>query len=107
MVQIAPLHGVRPRGWTVSCRGFDSLPGVVILELCWGLGCGVQSADVVDLIDKARFATRYPIYCPNNVACFWRSSRLSNLPLGFLGKESENTMCFGTLNRAKCSAQWA
>jgi hypothetical protein len=27
--------GVRPRGWTVSCRGFDSVPGVVILELCW------------------------------------------------------------------------
>jgi len=24
-----------PRGWTVSCGGFDSLPGVVILELCW------------------------------------------------------------------------
>jgi hypothetical protein len=27
--------GVRPRGWTVLCGGFDSLPGVVILELCW------------------------------------------------------------------------
>ena len=26
--------GVRPLGWTVSCGGFDSLPGVVILELC-------------------------------------------------------------------------
>ena len=27
--------GVRPGSWTVSCGGFDSLPGVVILELCW------------------------------------------------------------------------
>jgi hypothetical protein len=27
--------GVRPQGWTVSCCGFDSVPGVVILELCW------------------------------------------------------------------------
>jgi hypothetical protein len=27
--------GVRPLGWTVSGSGFDSLPGVVILELCW------------------------------------------------------------------------
>ncbi len=26
--------GVRPRSWTVSCGGFDSLPCVVILELC-------------------------------------------------------------------------
>ena len=28
-------RGVRPGSWTVSCGGFDSLPGVVILELCW------------------------------------------------------------------------
>jgi hypothetical protein len=27
--------GVRPRSWTFSCGDFDSLPGVVILELCW------------------------------------------------------------------------
>jgi hypothetical protein len=26
--------GVRPSDWTVSCGGFDSLPSVVILELC-------------------------------------------------------------------------
>jgi hypothetical protein len=26
--------GVRPSDWTVSCGDFDSLPGVVILELC-------------------------------------------------------------------------
>jgi len=30
-----PWNGVRPRSWTVSRGGFDSLPGVVILELCW------------------------------------------------------------------------
>jgi len=29
-----PSRGVRPLGRTVSCGGFDSLPGVVILELC-------------------------------------------------------------------------
>jgi hypothetical protein len=23
------------RSWTISCGGFDRLPGVVILELCW------------------------------------------------------------------------
>ena len=33
-VILRALTGVRPLGWTVSCGGFDSLPGVVILELC-------------------------------------------------------------------------
>ena len=44
-----------PLGWTVSCGGFDRLPGVVILELCWAQVAerGVQSAGVVDLINKA------------------------------------------------------
>jgi hypothetical protein len=32
--EIATSVGVRPSDWTVSCGGFDSLPGVVILELC-------------------------------------------------------------------------
>jgi len=27
--------GVRPWSRTISCGGFDSLLGVVILELCW------------------------------------------------------------------------
>jgi hypothetical protein len=34
-VGVAPNNGVRPERWTVSRGGFDSLPGVVILELCW------------------------------------------------------------------------
>ena len=29
-----PVCGVRPLSWTVSCGGFDRLPGVMILELC-------------------------------------------------------------------------
>ena len=33
--QPRPISGVRPGSWTISCGGFDSLPGVVILELCW------------------------------------------------------------------------
>ena len=34
-VKIGRRSGVRPRRWTVSGGGFDLLPGVVILELCW------------------------------------------------------------------------
>src|SRR6516225_4108149 len=60
-----------------------------------------------ELNSKARLLAFCSLYCPNNLACLWRSSRLSNLPLGFLGKASANTISFGTLNAAKCSAQWA
>src|SRR5215471_15447917 len=47
--------GVRPLGWTVSCGGFDRLPGVVILVLRGAqiTQRGVESAVVVDLVDEA------------------------------------------------------
>jgi len=35
LVKIGRDRAVRPWSWTVSCGGFDRLPGVVILELCW------------------------------------------------------------------------
>ena len=53
--RIGYAGGVRPLGWTASGGGFDSLPGVVFLELCWARSQrGVQSASIVDLIDEAR-----------------------------------------------------
>ena len=33
--QLIRVLGVRPSSWTVSCGGFDHLPGVVILEFRW------------------------------------------------------------------------
>src|SRR5208282_1505863 len=50
-----PENGVRPCRWTGSGRGFDRLPGVLILELRRAeiAERGVQSSYIVHLIDEA------------------------------------------------------
>jgi hypothetical protein len=49
------MSGVRPCGWTDSRGRFDRLPGVLFLELHRAeiAERGMQSSDVVDLVDEA------------------------------------------------------
>jgi hypothetical protein len=63
-----PPYGVRPCRWTGSGRGFDRLPGVLILELHRAeiAERGVQSLYIVHLIDEAWKVGRDVLRAPNS-----------------------------------------
>ena len=68
--------GVRPTQTLL-----DRLPGVVILELCWAQVAerGVQSAGVVDLIDKA-WKERPDVFESFSARCYSRNKRAAQEP---------------------------